>query len=229
MLVSIALMAYGTNSYAKKLYRWVDPDGTVRYSDQVPPDQAGLGRSEMTPTGYVEREVPKAKSAEEIARERALEQEKRRQSMIASSRKEEEKALLRRFQTLEALDQSLESQLSSIQQIIDQAQKQVSSIDKSLNELEKRAADMERRQSEPPREVYAQIDKRLEEKNSQQAVVLERQKQADTLKNEFADYRKRYIMLLGIVEEVDEDENTQEANPEPPVGETTEQAQRQKK
>lgn len=203
-LVLLAIFVCPQHAEAKRLYRWIDPDGTVRYSDQIPPDHAGLGRAEMSSTGIVAKEIPRAKTAEEIAQEKATEQEKRRQAMIASSRKEEERTLLRRFQTLEALDRSLSTQVASIEHLAESAQKAVTAIDKHIAELEKRAADMERSLPEPPKELYAQIDQRLNDKKTQTDILLKRQNEISALKTEFADYRKRYIMLLGIVEEIDE-------------------------
>ena len=51
----------------KKLYRWVDKDGKVQFSDSLPPEAIDQARTEMSNTGRVVADVDRALTPEEQA------------------------------------------------------------------------------------------------------------------------------------------------------------------
>ncbi|WP_263458717.1 DUF4124 domain-containing protein [Bathymodiolus japonicus methanotrophic gill symbiont] len=55
-----------------KMYRWVDKQGNVYYSDQVPPSQSKLERKVLSDTGRVIETIRAAKTQEEIDLEKRL-------------------------------------------------------------------------------------------------------------------------------------------------------------
>ncbi|MCB1629640.1 MAG: DUF4124 domain-containing protein, partial [Xanthomonadales bacterium] len=63
--VALGLLAGGSVS-AAKLYKWVDENGNVHYSDQVPPSQAKQARSELNEQGVAVKQVDRALTAEEL-------------------------------------------------------------------------------------------------------------------------------------------------------------------
>lgn len=90
-----------------RLYRWVDENGKVQFSDQPPPAQA-RDLKELDPRGMVRKESAKAASAGEIAR-----QQVERQKMIEQKRRD--KALLQSFSRPEEIDRLRDRQLSAVQ------------------------------------------------------------------------------------------------------------------
>ena len=56
-----------------QLYRWVDEQGNVNYTDKIPASQAEKGHIELSDDGMRVRTIPPAKTAEQIQRERELE------------------------------------------------------------------------------------------------------------------------------------------------------------
>ena len=66
ILMAVALGLSAGPTAAQKLYKWVDKDGNVHYSDQVPPDQVDQARQELTEQGVVVDRMDRAPTAEEL-------------------------------------------------------------------------------------------------------------------------------------------------------------------
>ena len=139
-MLSLAVMAAvlvaasaGAQEKAKKLYRWVDKDGKVQFSDTLPPEAVDQARTEINSlsgmaTGTLERaltpedrvEKEKRDAAEAIAAAAAERVRKSEQAMIGSFQTEEE--LKRSFkirtellqQTLDAIEAGIASQRASL-------------------------------------------------------------------------------------------------------------------
>lgn len=54
----------------KKLYKWVDEEGQVHYSDRVPADQIKKKHEELSEQGVVLEKIENARTKEEFAAER---------------------------------------------------------------------------------------------------------------------------------------------------------------
>lgn len=79
---------------AADLYRWEDSEGNVHYTDSLPPEQAEAGHVILAPDGTPVRSVPRAKTQEEIRRERELQRVRaERQRMLAEQRAAVERLL----------------------------------------------------------------------------------------------------------------------------------------
>ena len=57
---------------AAQLYRWVDDQGNVHYTDSIPAEYQEKGHTVLSPRGTQVLEVPPMKTPEEIQREREL-------------------------------------------------------------------------------------------------------------------------------------------------------------
>lgn len=136
LLVAIPVDAQ-QKSQQKKLYRWVDKDGKVQFSDALPPEAVDQARTEFnaasgTATAQVERalteEERKAKAEADrlqaIADKEAEQARKTEAAMIASFQTEDE--LKRSFsnridlvkQTLEAIEAGIASQRASLASLL---------------------------------------------------------------------------------------------------------------
>ncbi len=137
MAAVLATGAAGAQEKAKKLYRWVDKDGKIQYSDALPPEAVDQARTEINSssgmaTGSVERALTPEERAAKEAQDAALataskEAERVRQTeeaMIASFQNEDE--LKRSFkirtellqQTLDAIEAGIGSQRASLASLL---------------------------------------------------------------------------------------------------------------
>ena len=82
------LMAVSNNP-AAKMYRWVDEEGNTHYTDTIPPSQVERGHQELSKDGVKTREVPRAKTKEELEREQALKRLRVEQQRLIEKQKAE--------------------------------------------------------------------------------------------------------------------------------------------
>src|SRR5690606_7884572 len=88
--VALALALSGA-AEAQKLYRWVDKDGKVHYSDHVPPEAVDQARDELNDQGLKVRSVERALTPEEIAeRDARLKREAEEAALAAEQAKRDQ-------------------------------------------------------------------------------------------------------------------------------------------
>jgi hypothetical protein len=125
ILIIIALMSLPAMS--QKLYRWVDKDGNVHYSDQVPPEAEDQARDQLNESGMVVDSIDKAAAPE--------------QAEAAS-----EEQLLLQQQLIE--DEKLDKSYASEKEIIETKQRKVASLELAIRHaktyVDTQAANLER-------------------------------------------------------------------------------------
>jgi hypothetical protein len=136
--VTILLLAgCGSIAIAGELYRWVDDQGTVHFSDSVPPEYSNTDRQVLNERGVAIKELPREKSAEELeadkrtdalddtARRRQLEDEQRDMILLSTylSIAEIEALRDRRKELLEGQIQVTEVYLLNLRQKLVKLQK----------------------------------------------------------------------------------------------------------
>ena len=87
-----------------ELYRWVDGNGNVHYSDQVPPTQAERPRVELNAYGQAVREVNTVKTREQRLREQQELLEARQREREREKREAEDRALLTTFASVDEIE-----------------------------------------------------------------------------------------------------------------------------
>ena len=80
LTLALSLASALTPVTAAALYKWIDEDGQVRYSDRLPPSQVKKKHHQMSKQGVVVSTTEDARSEEEVAEElekqQALEKER---------------------------------------------------------------------------------------------------------------------------------------------------------
>lgn len=137
-----ALMASGAAG-AQKLYKWVDKDGNVHYSDQVPPEQVDNAREQLNRHGVVVEKVERAKTQEEIAAEiAAVNAEMARQAEIEKQVRADRK-ILAQYASEEDIVRMRDQRIETLNRQINSAQAVIDSHTLSLADLTKRASELE--------------------------------------------------------------------------------------
>ena len=144
LVIAVALACGSASVAAQKLYRWVDRDGTVRYSDQVPPDAVEHQRDQLDRRGMTVARVDRALTAEERA---AMELELAEQARAAKAQEEQDKLdaiLLGSYQTEADLERAFKERFALAEQTLESARIGIRSQEKSLADLLAHAANLER-------------------------------------------------------------------------------------
>lgn len=96
------------------LYRWVDENGKVSYSDSVPPSKSQRGHTELDELGNHVDKVEAAKSKEVAEEEQWLAGLEKQLEVKQKQRAREDSMLLNSFATLEQFDVLRDSKLKAL-------------------------------------------------------------------------------------------------------------------
>jgi hypothetical protein len=133
------LCVFNTQSMAGALYKWVDENGAVRYSDQLPQKQNPKGHQQLNPQGVVLTTKEAAKSPEEIAIEaealRKLEKQQREEASLKALQDRQDRVLLLTFSSGEEIEHARENRIETIDSVIRLIQKSIESTRSQLDEL----------------------------------------------------------------------------------------------
>ncbi len=131
------LCVFNTQSMASALYKWVDENGAVRYSDQLPPKQSPTGHQQLNPQGLVVTTKEAAKSPEEIAIEaealRKLEKQQSEEARLKAIQERHDRVLLLTFSSEEEIEHARENRIESIESVIRLIQNSVKGTQSQLD------------------------------------------------------------------------------------------------
>jgi hypothetical protein len=131
-----------------KMYKWVDENGKVHYSDKVPPDQVKHARQELSAQGVVKEEIDRALTpeeraarAEEIKRQKELAEQQR----LEKERLEKERnQILRSYSSADQIRRLKQERVNALMRNIQMAEENLVIQKKNEQDLLQRAADKER-------------------------------------------------------------------------------------
>lgn len=150
MQITVSLLFSHTialTASAAPLYKWVEEDGQIRYSDNLPAGQSSKSFQTITPEGRVLSTKEKSKSPEELRQERAdnkrREEENRINAEIAARlaaiKEHHDNVLLMTFTNENEILEAQDERLAVIDSVIKLLKKNIITEQNKLNEEEKRA------------------------------------------------------------------------------------------
>ncbi len=132
---------------ATGLYKWVDENGEVRYSDHLPPQQSKKRFQTLAPDGRILETQKAAKTPEQKRKERAeqqrLEREARRkareEARIQAEQEHHDTVLMMTFSTEAEIVEAQNERVEVIDSVIRLLKKNISQEEEKLKNLEQRA------------------------------------------------------------------------------------------
>ncbi len=188
---TLALLASST-SQAQKLYRWVDEEGNVHFSDKVPPEAAGRERTELNKMGVTVDRVERARTREELA---VVEAERQR-AAAAQARAEEQvrqdRALISSYADEGDLRRIFEQQIELLDQTIAATRVSIASRQRSLEDLLARAAELERGGQPVSDAMTGSINAMRREIGDQQAYIDRKEGEKNVAETSYNDQLERF-------------------------------------
>lgn len=111
VLVFAAVTGLVATDAAAQLYRWVDENGKVHYSDTVPPSANERPRAKIRPDGIIVERADRALSAEERRALAARAEETAKERAAAEARARQDRALLDRYTSIAEFDRVADRRL----------------------------------------------------------------------------------------------------------------------
>lgn len=193
LLLLPALLA-AAPAQAERMFKWVDENGRIHYSDRVPPQHSKQERREYDERGRTVKVYERAKTPEEkaeAARLAAIEEEKRRQ---AEQKAVHDRSLLATYSSEEDMLLARDGKLSSVDALIQLTNSRIESTESRLREYAAEAAEFERSGKRVPAALQEQIrtarELIVENKEFVKQKVIEREGIATRFDNDIARYRE---------------------------------------
>jgi hypothetical protein len=141
VLVTAGLVAPAA---AGKLYRWVDEEGNIQFSDRIPPSAVRKERAELDKRGLQVGHVEPAKTPEELARQAELERLRKEKERLIEEQEAADRVLLRSFRSVDDIALARDGKLAAVDILIQMARSNNKLLKSKLAEQQKAAAALER-------------------------------------------------------------------------------------
>jgi hypothetical protein len=188
-------------AWAAKMYKWTDENGTVHYSDKLPPDTVKKEHQELNSEGVttktVNREKTDAERREEAATNAAVEAEQKRVADEEARLRARDELLLSTFTTERDLLLAREDRLEAIDSIISLTTSNNTNLEQQVADTGKRIENLKKVNKEVPENLTKQMTN-LEGQlaRNMEFIGIKREERAK-LEQQFDADLKRYRELKG--------------------------------
>lgn len=127
------------SAQAAALYKWIDENGEVRYSDRVPPTQADKKRHTLNKQGMVIGTREAAKSREELAAEAAAREAREKKlaedTRLKQAQDKKDRVLLLTFSSEQEMNNVRDNRIEVIESVIRLINTSIEATEKRLEQL----------------------------------------------------------------------------------------------
>jgi|LNFM01.1.fsa_nt_gb hypothetical protein len=180
---------------AQKLYRWVDAEGKVHYTDALPPEAVDQARDEINSSGVTVNRVERALTEEERAAKRIADAEAERQANLKAEQDKMDAALMGSYATEADLARAYRERFDLLDQSLEAARVGIRSQEKSLEDQLAHAASLERGGKPVPATVQSSIAASRKQVEDQREYLRRREAELQNLQAEYDRILQRYRLL----------------------------------
>lgn len=180
---------------AQKLYRWVDAEGKVHYTDTLPPEAVDQARDEINSSGVTVNRVERALTEEERAAKRIADAEAERQANLKAEQDKMDAALMGSYATEADLARAYRERFDLLDQSLEAARVGIRSQEKSLEDQLAHAASLERGGKPVPATVQSSIAASRKQVEDQREYLRRREAELQNLQAEYDRILQRYRLL----------------------------------
>lgn len=180
---------------AQKLYRWVDAEGKVHYTDALPPEAVNQARDEINSSGVTVNRVDRALTEEERAAKRIADAEAARLANIKAEQDKMDAALMGSYATEADLARAYRERFDLLDQSLEAARVGIRSQEKSLEDQLAHAGSLERGGKPVPATVQSSIAASRKQVEEQREYLRRRETELQNLQAEYDRILERYRLL----------------------------------
>ena len=140
MLLVMTLFALSNQTGAGALYKWVDENGQIRYSDRLPANQVKKKHQQLNSQGVVLSTKEAAKSDEELAAEaearRKQEEQAAKEAELKEAQYKKDQVLLLTFSSEEEIGLARDDRLDVLESVIKLINKSIAGTEQQLQKLQ---------------------------------------------------------------------------------------------
>ena len=170
LLLLPAVLLSGT-ALGERLYKWVDPDGQVHYSNRVPPEAAKQRREVINEQGRTVKVYRAPLTPEEKLEEERLAELEKKKRELAEKRAIHDRSLLATYSNTDDMYVAMQGKLEAVESLIKLTNSRVNSLQNRLLELTEEAASYERSGRQLPGNLQRQISNLRDQIDQNKAFV----------------------------------------------------------
>lgn len=196
--IYLSLLLCGSTAFGAGLFRWVDEDGNVHYSDRVPPEHRDSARTVYSPSGIPIQEINPAKTPEEHAREKELNRMRREQAELIAKQRETDRVLLRAFPTEDDVKMARDGKMATVDISIDVIFNNLKRMKQNLVAMQQEVNDkLAKNEAVSPsyQSQMAAIRQQIQEAYGR---IVQQEERKLEIREEYARYLQRYQELKNL-------------------------------
>lgn len=194
-LLSIVVLISCSFAAQAKMYKWVDEKGQIHFGDRIPSKYLVKEHDELNDRGMVTKHAKAAKSAEQKAEEKRLEQERVQAELDTKRKQQRDRILLDTYTTERDLIMARDSRLDAINSQINLAVSIINDSNDKTASLEQQVEKLKNAGRDVPADLYNQIKNNKEQVAVHSKVMENHKKRRDEISAQFNDYIERFNAL----------------------------------
>lgn len=185
--IFLVLLLSGTVDAKKKLYKWVDENGNVSYSDQVSPDQIKKKHEELNDQGVVVDKIRNARTKEEILADKKVEKLEKEKQERKQALEKQRQNIIKAYTNESEINRLKDERLAALERNIVLATESLDFQKNSREQLMSMAADNERSGVEISKALKSRIVIVEEKIEYQMKFIKVKKSEITKVKQKFAD------------------------------------------
>ena len=182
-------------SVQAKMYKWLDEDGQMHFGDKIPSRYLVKEHDELNEHGMKTRHREAAKTVEEKAEERLLEQERKKAALAEKKQKQLDRILLDTYTTERDLIVARDSRLNALTTQIQLSEAFISDLNKKIESLEKQVAEIKAASREVPIDLHNRLDSEKQQVAAQTEVMNSHKKRSEKISAQYNGYIERFKVV----------------------------------
>ncbi len=147
-----------SGSVQARMKCWTNNEGVRECGDAVPPEYAQKGHQELGKGGLVREETERAKTDEELAEQKKLDEIQAEKDKVAAEQKKKDDILLKTFSNVEDIERARDERLTALEASIKLTQARTEKIEYDLDKRIQTAAAAERAGKAPSEDLLMDIE-----------------------------------------------------------------------
>jgi len=131
------LLMFSVSSIAQaEFFRWVDDDGTIHYSDSLPPEESQREQDLLNETGRIVKTIPAPKTVGELEEEERLAKLQQKQDEKKQQAEHRDRVLLAMFLSVEDIEHVRDERIETVESAIKITERRQQKFKQKLAELD---------------------------------------------------------------------------------------------
>jgi Domain of unknown function (DUF4124) len=184
-----------SSAFGERMYKWVDENGQVHYSNQLPPEVTQQKREVINDQGRTLKVYRAPLTPEEKAEEKRLAELEARKKELAEKRANHDRSLLATYSSKEDMYPVRDEKISAVKSLIEVTNNRISSMQNRLLELTEEAASYERSGKQLPASLLSRISNLRKQIKRNKEFAEDKKREIEDIRLQFESDINRYTEL----------------------------------